>query len=195
MRPLIFRPSSGVIVTVLVWVVAAVIIGSLVAVGSGPGAELWPIAPVAVAVAWLTWVLLWWPRVRLAGEGIEVRNPFRTTRIPWTDLDEVDARGTLVLSTPAGPVKAWAAPPAVNRLRRRADAIARIRGRGGQTTASARVRNDDPNVAEAIERSRDGRHRLPSTADPYPSVSTSWNIAVLIVSVVVVAVAVVRLFV
>lgn len=186
-----FRPSSGVIVTVVIWVIAAVILGTLVLVGDGPGSELWPMVPAIGAVAWLTWVVLWWPCVRLAGEGVDVRNPFRTIRIPWSDIVDVDSRGTLVLTTPAGRVKAWAAPPAVSSFQRRADAVARARAR--IMPRPAPKKDVEPDVAETIRRIQTGRYRLPTTGETYATVTVSWNVVVIVVSVVAVAAAIVGL--
>lgn len=194
MKPLVLRPSSGIYVTVAIWVVGVVIVGTLVFVGDGPGSELWPIAPTIGAVAWITWVLLWWPCVRIAGEGVEVRNPLRTTRIPWSAISDLDSRGTLVITTPAGRVKAWAAPPPVGSQHRRAGILAAARAR--LRSASQAPKDDpmaDPDVAELIRRIQTGRYRLPMTAEPYVDVTVSWNILVIAVSVVAVVGAVVVL--
>src|SRR6478735_8282898 len=51
MRPLVLRPPSGITVTVVIWIIAAVILISLVVVGDGPGSELWFMAPVVAVRA------------------------------------------------------------------------------------------------------------------------------------------------
>lgn len=186
MRPLILRPSSGIAVAIVIWVIAATILVSLTVVGDGPGAELWPVAPVVAAVAWFVWVALWWPRVRIAGEGLEVRNPFRTVQLPWDEVKDVDSRGTLVITTSAGRVTAWAAPPKNRAGERRTEFIARARQwRSTETPSRSAGRSpSDPDAAEIIRRVQSGRTRVPMTADePYDSIVTSWNVIVIAVSI------------
>ena len=142
MRPLVLRPPSGITVTVVIWIIAAVILISLVVVGDGPGSELWFMAPVVAAVAWFTWVALWWPCVRIAGEGIEVRNPLRTVRVPWDEIEDVDSRGTLVITTRSGRVADGGAPEhpprgAACRVRRPRTPVARRRICGAERGAAA----------------------------------------------------------
>lgn len=195
MRPLVFRPLTGVVVSVVFWIIAVMIVVSLLASGQTRGAQLWPIAPAAVAVAWLTWVLLWWPCVRIAGEGVLVRNPLRTVRIAWPELRDADSRGSLLLTTSAGTVTAWAVPPPYTSMRRRANDALRARSRVAPVRADVRDAPDDADVADTIRRIQSGRYLLPTTGAPYRGVSTRWNVAVIAVSVVVVAMAVVRLLV
>jgi hypothetical protein len=193
MKPLVLRPSSGIYVTVVIWVVAAIILGTLVAVGDGPGSELWPMAPAIGAIAWVVWMLFWWPCVRLAGEGVEVRNPLRTVRIPWGDIIDLDARGTLVITTPSQRVKAWAAPPAVGSQHRRMSALAAARARIMPRAIPKNDPSADADVADVIRRVQTGRYRLPTTEAPYETVTTSWNLIVIVVAVVAVVAAVVVL--
>jgi hypothetical protein len=194
MKPLVLRPSSGIFVTVSIWVVGVVIIGTLVLVGDGPGSELWPMAPTVGAIAWLTWVLLWWPCVRVAGEGVEVRNPLRTVRIPWSSIVDLDSRGTLVIETPGRRVKAWAAPPAISSQHRRMSLFAAARARlRANSNAPKDDPSADPDVADIIRRVQTGRYRLPMTEEPYETVTASWNILVIAVTLVAVVGAVVVL--
>lgn len=193
MKPLVLRPSSGIFVTIAIWVVGVVIVGTLVTVGDGPGSELWPIAPTIGAIAWVVWMLFWWPCVRLAGEGVEVRNPLRTVRIPWSAIEDLDSRGTLVITTTAGRVKAWAAPPPISSQHRRMTLLAAARARLTRNSAKDDP-SADPDVADIIRRVQTGRYRLPMTEEPYETVATSWNVVVIAVTLVAVIGAVVVLF-
>lgn len=193
MKPLVLRPNSGIYVTVAIWVVAVVIVGTLVTVGDGPGSELWPLAPAIGAIAWVVWVLFWWPCVRLAGEGVEVRNPLRTVRIPWTDITDLDGRGTLVITTPSLKVKAWAAPPPVSSQHRRMGMFAAARARITSSNAPKNDPSADADVADVIRRIQSGRYRLPTTEAPYETVTMSWNLVIVAVTVVWVVAAVVVL--
>ena len=189
MRPIILRPSSGITVTVVIWVIAAIILISLLFVGDGPGSELWFIAPAVGTVGWLVWVALWWPSVRIAGEGIEVRNPLRTVRLPWDEVRDVDSRGSLVITTSAGPVSAWAAPPNTVLGDRRAEFVARARtwrsGREYQAPDVSR-RPSEPDAAEIIRRVQSGRTKVPQTGEPYAGMTTSWNFIVIAISVLLI---------
>jgi hypothetical protein len=50
------------------------------------------------------------PAVVEAPTGVEVRNPLRTTTVPWQELARVDVVDVLRLHTEAGPVRCFAVP-------------------------------------------------------------------------------------
>src|SRR6478735_279547 len=132
----------------------------------------------------------WWLCVRIAGEGIEVRNPLRTVRVPWDEIEDVDSRGTLVITTRSGRVAAWAAPPNTRLGERRAEFVARARqwrNAGYVAPNGARRPDAEPDAAEIIRRVQAGRIRVATTGDAYEGVIRSWNFAVIVVSVVALA--------
>ena len=186
MRPLVFRPSSGIVVTVVVWLITAVVLLNLVLVGDGSGSEVRPLGAVLVAASWFTWVALWWPAVIVSAAGVVVRNPLRTTRIAWGELTDLDDRRSLVLSTSAGPVNAWAAPPPTPMQARRDARLARRRSAGA---SDAEARDTQPRAGDAIRRFRDGRYRLPAGDEAIVGVTTTWNVPVVATSIAIVAAA------
>jgi hypothetical protein len=53
---------------------------------------------------------LWLPYVDVTDGGVELRNVFRTVRLPWPAIQDVDGRYGLRLATSYGRFTAWAAP-------------------------------------------------------------------------------------
>jgi hypothetical protein len=88
--------------------------------------------------------------------GVLVRNPLRSTHVPWPTYRGLTVQWSLVLHTTDGDVTAWAAP-------RSSGTAARMhRGTGadddgavGATTTDARL----PAVAEDVAAAIDERHR------------------------------------
>lgn len=193
MRPLVYRPATGIVLTLAIWLTASLILGSLIAVGDGAGSQLRPLASFALSASWFTWVLFWWPRLQITADGIEVRNPFRTTRIPWDELQSLDERGNLSLITAAGRVTAWAAPIASRRRERRMEATARMRSRF-RILAEATSTDSEPEAAETIRRVLSGRYVLAHSSSPFPTTVKTTNAVVLAVSVIAVLAPIISLW-
>jgi Bacterial PH domain len=101
--PLGSRVLAGVAVAI-----CAVIEASLLVYGH---AELTIRAtPAVLLAAVLVFVLFWMPRVELDPGELRVINPFRSYRISWPAIREIDSRWSLTLHTVRGRVTAWAAP-------------------------------------------------------------------------------------
>lgn len=76
-----------------------------------------------ILVAWLAYaihMLLWAPSMRVGGEGVQVRNPFRSVDVPWEALIHVSTKLSLTLHTPGRRWPVWCAPQAGALLARRA---------------------------------------------------------------------------
>ena len=103
----VFRPRSATWFTGSVWAIVAVSLASSV-LTHGPGSLLvsWPL----LAIAYLTWWLAWYPAVVIGDDGVVLRNPVRTTSVPWGALATVDTKYALTLITPRGKYTSWAAP-------------------------------------------------------------------------------------
>lgn len=108
-EPVIFRPRGG---QILAWVAIGVCAVGLVFIALSDGfASLalwsWPI----LLVAWLAWALYVRPSVQISEGFIEIVNVFRTHRVPWGDVADVDSRYALTVRTTGGrSIRAWAAP-------------------------------------------------------------------------------------
>lgn len=90
----------------LVWVSAA----------AGPSAAL-PYGPPVALVVLVAWLTFWRPAVEVSDGEVVLRNVWRTVRVPWPALRDVDDRLGLRLVTAYGDYQAWAAP-APRRTRR-----------------------------------------------------------------------------
>ena len=108
-EPVTFRPRGGQIIA---WAAIGVCALGLVFIALTDGLTglvlwAWPI----VLVAWLAWILYIRPCVQLNEGFIEIRNVFRTHRVPWGDVADVDSRYALTVRTTGGrSIRAWAAP-------------------------------------------------------------------------------------
>lgn len=143
----VFDSMYGRVLTGAGAVVAAIMLVSIT-VTDGIGGLLraapWILLGVLAVAA-----LFWLPRVVVSDGGIEIRNVWTTTRIPWPTFRAVEARYSLEVETTTGKVSAWAAP-------RSSGAAARMRRRGtADDTAPAVVDAGDPDTTV----------RHPGTAD------------------------------
>jgi hypothetical protein len=107
-QPVVIRPSFGRLLTVIVSAIAVLVLVSTVV---GGRADLLPTAVWApVMLAYASWLVFWHPRVRIATEGVEIRNVLRTHEISWPAIREVDTKWALNITTAHERVTAWAAP-------------------------------------------------------------------------------------
>jgi hypothetical protein len=107
-QPVVIRPSFGRLLTVIVTAIAALVLVSSVV---GGRADLLPTAAWGpLLLAYAAWLVFWAPRVRIATEGVEVRNVFRTHDITWPAIRGVGTKWALTLTTDDDRVTAWAAP-------------------------------------------------------------------------------------
>src|SRR5262245_14469902 len=108
-EPVVFRPRGGQIIA---WVAIAICgVGSIfIAVADGvPSLVVW--AWPIVLVAWLAWAVYIRPHVLIHEGFIEIVNVFRSHRVPWGDVADVDSRYALTIHTTGGrSIRAWAAP-------------------------------------------------------------------------------------
>jgi hypothetical protein len=66
--------------------------------------------PAVLLAAVLVFALFWMPRVELDPGELRVVNPFRSSRISWPAIREIDSRWSLTLVTTRGRITVWAAP-------------------------------------------------------------------------------------
>lgn len=141
MRPtLTFSSGYGRVLTIAAGVVA---LGAVVAVWAQDGlGEVLRALPLAGGVALAVWALFWRPAVVVSDGGVLIRNPFRSTHVPWPTYRGLTVQWSLVVHTTDGDVTAWAAP------------------RSSGTAARMRRSGDDPVVATPTQDAR-----LPATAE------------------------------
>lgn len=95
--------------------IMAIVLGVLsilavVAAATSGDLRLLPAYPGAALLAFVAWVALWRPYVRVEGEGVTLRNVTHSVLVPWAALIQVETRYALTLRTPRHAFAAWAAP-------------------------------------------------------------------------------------
>ncbi len=103
----VVRPVSGIVLTIVLWALGAL---ALVATAVLAGwRDLAGLGPIVVALGYWVWLLFWYPRIAIEPSGVEVRNPFRTFRISWPAITDVDTRWALTIRTANRRIEAWSA--------------------------------------------------------------------------------------
>lgn len=102
-----FRPRSSQAVALAVIILG---LGGAVAIVIADGVAALPLTAPLVLVAYLGWLLFWFPKVVLDGEGVTLVNPLQTLRISWHSIILVEAKYAATILTPHGSYTAWAAP-------------------------------------------------------------------------------------
>lgn len=92
---------------IAIWLLAAFMLMSAVTSDDVRALALYP---ASALLALFAWAALWRPSVRVADEGVTLRNVTHTVTVPWDALIHVDTRYALTLHTPGGTFAAWAAP-------------------------------------------------------------------------------------
>jgi hypothetical protein len=103
-----YRSRFGQGLAVLIWVLAGLALAAILSQGGVEGlvrGAAWALLP-----ALLVWAMFWRPCVVVDDGGVELVNVFRTIRLPWPSITEVDTRWALTLHTAYGRFAAWAAP-------------------------------------------------------------------------------------
>ncbi|HEY5842410.1 MAG TPA: PH domain-containing protein [Nakamurella sp.] len=112
-----YRSRFGRALAVVIWVLAGLAVVAMVTQGGVDG--LLRGAPWAWLPALLVWAMFWRPCVVIDDGGVELVNVFRTIRLPWPSITDVDTRWALTLHTAYGRFAAWAAPASGWQLGRR----------------------------------------------------------------------------
>lgn len=102
-----FRPRSSQAVAVAVILLG---LGGAVATVAGEGVEALPLTVPLILVAYLGWLLFWFPKVMLDSDGVTLVNPLQTLKISWHSIIFVEAKYAATILTPHGKYTAWAAP-------------------------------------------------------------------------------------
>lgn len=87
-----------------------VLAAGVVQIKTGSWAQLWPWIPALALIWWLITILWAYPRLVLSQDGIYAYDPWRTVFIPWSQLQNAQARLGLQLVTAKKTYSVWAAP-------------------------------------------------------------------------------------
>lgn len=104
MKPL--RSAPGLIVGWVWLAIAAVNLVDLAVRGRDRASAV--AAAVLVLTCGLVYALCLRPRVTAGETALHVHNPFRTTRLPWDEITEIDSGRVLTVSYEGGRVGSWA---------------------------------------------------------------------------------------
>lgn len=192
-EPVTFRPRGGQIIA---WAAIGVCALGLVFIALTDGLTglvlwAWPI----VLVAWLAWILYVRPCVQLNEGFIEIRNVFRTHRVPWGDVADVDSRYALTVRTTGGrSIRAWAAPAPSARqaLTTNREEVARTPGEGDTRRPSDAEGTASGDATALVRRTLQEYHAGGGDTTPGGTVST-LNVGVIAVTAVLIAAAVLSL--
>ncbi len=105
-----FHSTTSRVIALVGW--AAAVLGAVASVAialGGRPARLFDLAPPRL-LALLLWEAFWRPRVTVNDSGVQIVDIFRTTRIPWTTVIDVQTRWALTIVTPRRRYRASAAP-------------------------------------------------------------------------------------
>ncbi|MDY0911137.1 PH domain-containing protein [Microbacterium sp. CFBP9034] len=192
-EPVTFRPRGG---QILAWVAIGICALGLVYIAVTDGVAslvvwAWPI----VLVAWLAWILYVRPYVRIHEGFIEIGNVFRTHRVPWGDVADVDSRYALTIHTTGGrSIRAWAAPApgARQAMTTRRDEVARTPGEGDTRRPADAEGTASGDATALVRRTLEEFRRRGGDTLPGGTAST-LNVAVIAMTAVLVAAAVLSL--
>lgn len=192
-EPVTFRPRGG---QILAWVAIGVCALGLVFIAVSDGfASLalwsWPI----LLVAWLAWALYVRPSVQISEGFIEIVNVFRTHRVPWGDVADVDSRYALTVRTTGGrSIRAWAAPApgARQALTTRREEVSRTPGELDTRRPSDAEGTPSGDATALVRRTLEQYRRSGGDATPGGTVTT-LNVSVIGVTAVLIAATVLAL--
>lgn len=192
-EPVTFRPRGG---QILAWAAIGVCALGLVFIAFTDGIAAlalwgWPI----LLVAWLAWILYVRPHVQISEGFIEIANVFRTHRVPWGDVDDVDSRYALTVRTRDGrSIRAWAAPApgARQALATKREEVSHTPGDSDTRRPSDAEGTASGDAAALVRRTLDQYRRSGGDTTPGGAVTT-LNVGVIAVTAVLLAAAVLSL--
>ncbi len=183
----VLRPASGIVLTVVTGVLAALGLSSFIVRGDALGVIRYGL--LAVAVVYLAWLFFWYPRVTIDPSGVGVRNVLRTHHVTWPAITSVETKYALTIITAHDKVVAWSAP-APSRYAALNNTGADVRGTYARDNSSSVAVGDVPrsesgNAALHVRRSwtrlRDAGH-LDSGVIDGPEIRRTWNTGVIVLS-------------
>lgn len=183
----VLRPASGIALTIVTGVLAALGLSLFVVRGDALGVLRYGV--LAIAVCYLAWLFFWYPRVRIDPSGVSVRNVLRTHHVTWPAITSVETKYALTIVTAHDRVVAWSAP-APSRYAALTNTGADVRGtyarENNRSVAVGDVpRSESGNAALHVRRAwthlRDAGH-LDSGAIEGPEIRRNWNTRVIALS-------------
>ena len=157
------RGNAGLVWLLLAAAVVAFLLGDVLIRGSAEQAVL--IAPWLLLPLWFVWTFLYAPSVVADPSGAIVRNPLRSTDIPWTAVQSIVLKWQAAFVLESGrTIQAWAIPA----------------GKPTRRGVPHPSERETEILRELHEQAADGAVPAGGTA-PVGRVRTSWNAPQLIV--------------
>lgn len=186
-QPVVFRPRGGMVLAILAIAICAATLVFLF-IGEGPGSLArwaWPV----LLVAWGAWLLYIAPNVVVTDGFVEIHNILATHRAPWGDVDSIDSRYALTITTTTGRrIRAWAAPApgAREAMTTRREEVSHTPGEGDSRRPSD-SENSLSGGAAAIARRNLEIYRREGGAPLPGGTATTWSVAKIAVTVLLAA--------
>lgn len=173
-QPVVFRPRGGVVLAAVAIAICVVALVWLTITDGLAGLVLWG-WPIAL-FAWLAYLLYIRPAVRVTDGFVEMQNIFRTHRVPWGDVADVESRYALTIRTRDGKtLRAWAAPApgARQALTTRREEIASAPGPGDLRRPSDAAGTESGDATALVVRALE-RHRRAGDPELPGGTATTW---------------------
>lgn len=111
--PIILRQRSGPIITIIVWVFLAFLLGDALLRGAWDTVARF--GPSLLLVGWLAYLLLWRPAIIVGDREVIVRELLRTTTVPFSRIRDIRLGTVVAIETRTsggGPrtLRPWNAP-------------------------------------------------------------------------------------
>ncbi|MET0304169.1 MAG: PH domain-containing protein [Microbacteriaceae bacterium] len=131
-----FRSRFNRILAIVVWLACAAVCGLVLFTPGGTAFAL-SLVPV-LAIAAVTWVIVWRPHVAVTDEGVHIANVTHSVDVPWAAVIHVDTKYSLTVHVPGRTFSAVSAPAPG-----RASATFARRSEGGRAATGESVRPGD----------------------------------------------------
>ena len=108
MQPVTLRPTFGIVLTVLVWLIC---LFSLFTLGTDQGISgVVRYCPVALTVGYLCWMAYWAPAITIDPSGVTLHNIVRSHRVTWPAIQRIETKYALTIFAANHKFTAWSAP-------------------------------------------------------------------------------------
>lgn len=188
-EPITLRQAQAVWVPIVIWVFFALALGDAIVEGSA-GYAFRVTCGVALA-AYIVYIALARPYLRIDDEGLTVANVLRTNRIPFAALTDIRVGGLAVVYARTADggerkITSWNAPGVPRRPPRRSD-ISPMSGTNGGFGERRRSVTGESEV-ERLVRNRWDAWKRKTPQDQEPSVlERRWNLRTLAIALALIA--------
>jgi hypothetical protein len=186
-EPIILRQRSGPIITIIVWVFIAFLLGD--ALFRGAWDTVGRFGPPLLLVGWLAFIVLWRPALIVGRDQVDVREILRTTTVPFSRIHDIRLTAIVTIEAAStdgttNTIRPWNAP---GMPRRKIDS-----GLTGGTLPKALPNHPSYELHQRWEQAQiNSQAEGSGSADaneqgPAADIDTHWNLGVIGVTIVLV---------